>query len=33
MGHITRFREGRMWQTRSYVDVDRAASDFDEGVG
>jgi ketosteroid isomerase-like protein len=33
MGHITRFRDGRMLLTRSYVDVERAASDFDSGVG
>jgi ketosteroid isomerase-like protein len=33
MGHISRFRDGRMAQTRSYVDVDHAASDFEEGVG
>jgi ketosteroid isomerase-like protein len=33
MGHISRFREGRMLYSRSYVDVDRAARDFDEGVG
>jgi len=33
MAHITRFRDGRMLLTRSYVDVERAASDFDEGIG
>jgi ketosteroid isomerase-like protein len=33
MGHITRFREGRMLHSRSYVDADRAASDFEAGVG
>lgn len=33
MGHISRFREGRMLHSRSYVDVDRAARDFEEGVG
>jgi ketosteroid isomerase-like protein len=33
MGHISRFREGRMLQSRSYVDVDRAARDFEAGVG
>jgi ketosteroid isomerase-like protein len=33
MGHISRFRDGRMLLTRSYVDVDRAAREFDEGVG
>jgi ketosteroid isomerase-like protein len=33
MGHISRFREGRMLHSRSYVDVDRAARDFDAGVG
>jgi ketosteroid isomerase-like protein len=33
MGHISRFREGRMLRTRSYVDVDRAARDFESGVG
>lgn len=33
MGHISRFRDGRMLYSRSYVDVDRAARDFDEGVG
>jgi ketosteroid isomerase-like protein len=32
MGHISRFRDGRMFHTRSYVDVKRAALDFDEGV-
>jgi ketosteroid isomerase-like protein len=33
MAHITRFRDGRMLHTRSYVDVDRAARDFEEGIG
>ena len=33
MGHISRFHEGRMLRTRSYVDVDKAARDFEEGVG
>ena len=33
MAHISRFRDGRMLHTRSYVDVDRAARDFDEGLG
>jgi hypothetical protein len=33
MGHISRFRDGRMFHSRSYVDVERAALDFDEGVG
>jgi ketosteroid isomerase-like protein len=33
MGHISRFRDGRMLYSRSYVDVERAARDFDEGVG
>ncbi|HEY2602736.1 MAG TPA: nuclear transport factor 2 family protein [Thermoleophilaceae bacterium] len=33
MGHITRFRDGRMLHTRSYVDVERAASDFEAGIG
>jgi ketosteroid isomerase-like protein len=33
MAHISRFREERMLLCRSYVDVERAASDFDEGVG
>jgi ketosteroid isomerase-like protein len=33
MAHISRFREGRMFQSRSYVDVDRAARDFEDGVG
>ena len=33
MGHISRFRDGRMLHSRSYVDVDRAARDFEEGVG
>ncbi|HEY7633785.1 MAG TPA: nuclear transport factor 2 family protein [Thermoleophilaceae bacterium] len=32
-GHISRFRDGRMLSTRSYLDVDRAAQDFEEGVG
>jgi ketosteroid isomerase-like protein len=32
MGHITRFRDGRMLHTRSYVHVERAASDFEAGV-
>ncbi len=33
MGHITRFREGKMLHSRSYVNVDQAAQDFDAGVG
>jgi ketosteroid isomerase-like protein len=33
MAHITRFRDGRMLHTRSYVDVERAASDFEQGDG
>ena len=33
MGHITRFREGRMLHSRSYVDADRAARDFEAGAG
>jgi ketosteroid isomerase-like protein len=33
MGHISRFRDGRMLHSRSYVDVERAAEDFDEGIG
>jgi ketosteroid isomerase-like protein len=33
MGHISRFRDGRMYHSRSYVDVERAAQDFDDGVG
>jgi ketosteroid isomerase-like protein len=33
MGHISRFREGRMLESRSYVDVERAAEDFEQGVG
>lgn len=33
MGHISRFREGRMLQSRSYVDVERAAEDFEQGLG
>jgi ketosteroid isomerase-like protein len=33
MGHISRFRDGRMYHSRSYVDVERAAADFDEGIG
>jgi ketosteroid isomerase-like protein len=33
MGHISRFRDGRMYHSRSYVDVERAAEDFDAGVG
>jgi ketosteroid isomerase-like protein len=33
MGHISRFRDGRMLQSRSYVDVERAAQDFDDGIG
>jgi ketosteroid isomerase-like protein len=32
MGHITRFRGGRMLHTRSYVDVDRAVLDFEQGA-
>jgi ketosteroid isomerase-like protein len=33
MGHISRFRDGRMFQSRSYVDVERAAQDFEDGIG
>jgi ketosteroid isomerase-like protein len=33
MAHISRFRDGRMLYGRSYVDVDRAVEDFEEGVG
>jgi ketosteroid isomerase-like protein len=33
MGHISRFRDGRMLHSLSYVDVDRAVGDFEEGVG
>ena len=33
MGHISRFRDGRMLDSRSYVDVERAAREFDEGIG
>jgi ketosteroid isomerase-like protein len=33
MGHISRFRDGRMYHSRSYVDVERAAAEFDEGIG
>jgi ketosteroid isomerase-like protein len=33
MGHITRFRDGLMLHTRSYVDIERCAKDFEEGVG
>jgi ketosteroid isomerase-like protein len=33
MAHISRFRDGRMFHSRSYVDVERAARDFEEGVG
>lgn len=33
MGHISRFRDGRMYHSRSYVDADRAAADFDAGLG
>jgi ketosteroid isomerase-like protein len=33
MAHISRFRDGRMLYCRSYVDVDRAATDFEEGDG
>ncbi len=33
MGHITRFREGKMLHSRSYVNVDQAAQDFDAGLG
>lgn len=33
MGHISRFRDGRMFHSRSYVDVERAARDFDDGIG
>jgi ketosteroid isomerase-like protein len=33
MGHISRFEEGRLLHSRSYVDVERAARDFEAGVG
>jgi ketosteroid isomerase-like protein len=33
MGHISRFRDGRLLYSRSYVDVDAAAADFEGGVG
>jgi ketosteroid isomerase-like protein len=33
MGHISRFRDRRMLHSRSYVDVERAEQDFEEGVG
>lgn len=33
MGHISRFREGRLLHSRSYVDAERAARDFEEGLG
>jgi ketosteroid isomerase-like protein len=33
MGHISRFRDGRLLHSRSYVDVERAARDFEAGVG
>jgi ketosteroid isomerase-like protein len=33
MGHISRFRDGRLLHSRSYVDVERAARDFQAGVG
>jgi ketosteroid isomerase-like protein len=33
MAHISRFRDGRMLLSRSYVDVERAAQDFEDGVG
>ena len=33
MGHISRFRDGRLLHSRSYVDVERAARDFEDGVG
>lgn len=32
-GHISRFRDGRMLHIRSYLDVERAARDFEAGVG
>ena len=33
MGHISRFRDGRLLHSCSYVDVDRAAHDFEAGIG
>ena len=33
MAHISRFREGHLLRSRSYVDVEKAAQDFEEGVG
>jgi len=33
MGHISRFRGARLLHSRSYVDVDRAVRDFEQGVG
>jgi ketosteroid isomerase-like protein len=33
MAHISRFRDGRMLHSRSYVDVERAAQDFEAGLG
>ena len=33
MGHISRFRDGRLLHSCSYVDVDRAAHDFDGDLG
>jgi ketosteroid isomerase-like protein len=30
MAHITRFRDGRMLHTRSYVDVERAVADLED---
>src|SRR5204862_5593233 len=32
MAHITRFRDGLMLHSRSYVDVERAVADLDERV-
>jgi ketosteroid isomerase-like protein len=33
MAHISRFRDGRMLHSRSYVNVERAARDFAAGLG
>ena len=33
MAHISRFRDERMLLSRSYVDVERAERDFEEGLG
>ena len=33
MAHISRFRDGCLLHSRSYVDVEHAARDFEEGVG